>query len=132
MGTEIDDDTSTKHHSISSSTQKEDEGKPLPKKLKYLTAAVIFYGNIAFVSYHHHTLIIVHAFRYLTPIAAKCEITWWSKKFKGCAFNSYGPSVTSLQHKYDTDDETISKVFTVLTSCNMVGALSGMLTTLSN
>ncbi len=44
---------------------------------------------------------------------------------KGCAFNTYGPALTSLQNKYETDDATISRVFTILTGCYMVGALCG-------
>lgn len=34
--------------------RKPDKEKPLPKHLKFLTAAVIFYGNIAFVSLAHN------------------------------------------------------------------------------
>lgn len=33
-----------------SSEDKNEDRTPLPNKLKYITAAVIFYGNIAFVS----------------------------------------------------------------------------------
>ncbi|ODN00874.1 Sodium-dependent glucose transporter 1 [Orchesella cincta] len=41
----------------------------------------------------------------------------------GCAFNTYGPAITSLQNKYETDDATISRVFTILTIFYMCGAL---------
>ncbi|CAL8083181.1 unnamed protein product [Orchesella dallaii] len=50
---------------------------------------------------------------------------FWGNIAFGCAFNTYGPTVTSLQHKYETDDDTISRVFTILTGSYMVGALSG-------
>lgn len=49
---------------VASSTE---ESKPLPPKLKYLTAAAIFYGNIALVSHLH----IVHFFS-----ESSRELTW--------------------------------------------------------
>lgn len=57
MNTDVDSDDNddTRNLIPSSIHMEEEEGKPLPRKLKYLTAGVIFSGNIAYVSYYHIT-----------------------------------------------------------------------------
>ncbi len=54
MGTKTDEKDSTSKEAVnplSPSTQKEDR-KPVPNAVKYITAALIFFGNVTFVSYH--------------------------------------------------------------------------------
>jgi hypothetical protein len=44
--------------------------------------------------------------------------------FQGCAYTTYGPSITDFELKYETDTNGISKVFTILTISYCLGALT--------
>lgn len=45
-----DETTQTQRNSIISSSSQTSEERPLPNKIKYLTAAVLFYGSATLVS----------------------------------------------------------------------------------
>lgn len=70
MGTETADDGDSSKTSKSFQIEKEDR-KPLSNKLKFITAAVIFYGNMTFVSF---TCKFMHKFLLIIAICIKIGV----------------------------------------------------------
>ncbi len=44
----------------------------------------------------------------------------------GCAFNIFSPVLVELKIKYETDIDSMSKIFIILTLSYLIGAMAGM------